>query len=156
VKTLEIRELGSTSRENPEPLPEEPNATVLVVDDDHAICDILHRILAAEHYQVLTSQSAAGAFEAIKQNIFDVYLLDYKLPDGSCLAIAERIRSTGSAAPIIVITGYHQSAVSLGAGMLGLFEIIEKPFSRAIVCNVVKKAIETSRAAARRDRLSVC
>jgi two-component system response regulator HydG len=66
---------------------------VLVVDDDIAICRILHRMLSDEHFNVQTSQSVADALGAVEGEPFDVYLLDYKLPDGSGLDVAERIRS---------------------------------------------------------------
>jgi DNA-binding NtrC family response regulator len=119
--------------------------TVLVVDDDAAVCRILHRMLSDEQYQVQTSQSVADALGAIAQKDFDVYVMDYKLPDGSGLDIAERIRSKGNNAPIILISGYDPSAVSLRAEELHIFDFLEKPFSREIICNAVKKAIGFSR-----------
>ena len=119
------------------------NATVnvLVVDDDMAVCRILHRMLSDEEYQVQISQSVADALGAIDQKPFDVYVMDYKLQDGTGLDVAERIRSKGSEAPIILISGYDPSAVALRAEKLRIFDIIEKPFSRATICNAVKKAI---------------
>jgi two-component system, NtrC family, response regulator HydG len=114
---------------------------VLVVDDDIAVCRILHRMLSDEQYQVQLSQSVANALGAIDQKPFDVYVMDYKLPDGTGLDVAERIRSKGSDAPIILISGYDPSAVALRAEKLRIFDIIEKPFSRATICNAVKKAI---------------
>jgi DNA-binding response OmpR family regulator len=74
---------------------------VLVVDDDIAVCRIVHRMLAHEQYTVQTSHSVADALGAIEQKPFDVYVMDYKLPDGSGLDVAERIRSKWGAAPII-------------------------------------------------------
>src|ERR1700686_2220514 len=117
------------------------STNVLVVDDDVAICRILNRMLSDEQYQVQISQSVADALGAIGQKLFDVYVMDYKLPDGTGLDVAERIRSKGSQAPIILISGYDPSAVALRAEKLRIFDIIEKPFSRATICDAVKKAI---------------
>ena len=114
---------------------------VLVVDDDVAVCRILNRMLSDEQYQVHISQSVADALAAIEQKLFDAYVLDYKLPDGTGLDVADRIRSKGSKAPIILISGYDPSAVALRAEKLHIFDIIEKPFSRAMICDAVKKAI---------------
>ena len=75
---------------------------VLVVDDDIVVCRIVHRMLSNEQCKVQTSQSVADALGAIGQKLFDVYVMDYKLPDGSGLDVAERIRSKGSEAPIIL------------------------------------------------------
>ena len=114
---------------------------VLVVDDDMAVCRILQRMLADERYQVQVCQSVANALAAIEEKPFDVYVMDYKLPDGTGLDVAERIRSKKSEAPIIIISGYDPSAVSLRAERLHISDIIEKPFSRETICNAVKKAI---------------
>jgi DNA-binding NtrC family response regulator len=116
-------------------------ASVLVVDDDAAVCRILHRMLSDEQYQVQVSQSVADALAAIEERLFDAYVLDYKLPDGTGLDVADRIRSKGSQAPIILISGYDPAAVALRAEKLRIFDIIEKPFSRATICDAVKKAI---------------
>ena len=116
---------------------------VLVVDDDIAMCRILHRMLSDEQYQVQTSQSVADALGAIEQKPFDVYVMDYKLPDGSGPDVAERIRSQGSQAPIILISGYNSSAVALRAEKFHITDYLEKPFSRELICNVVKKAIDS-------------
>ena len=115
--------------------------TVLVVDDDLAVCRILHRMLSDEQYQVQISQSVADAGAAIERRDFEVYILDYKLKDGTGLDLAEQIRSKGSKAPIILISGYDPSAVALRAEKLRIFDIIEKPFSRVTICDAVKKAI---------------
>src|SRR6202035_4208019 len=85
---------------------------VLVVDDDVAVCRIVHRMLADEQYQVQTSQSVADALGAIEQKPFDAYVMDYKLPDGTGLDIAERIRSKWGATPIILMSGYDTSTVA--------------------------------------------
>jgi DNA-binding NtrC family response regulator len=114
---------------------------VLVVDDDIAVCRIVHRMLADEQYKVQTSHSVADALGAIEQKPFDVYVMDYKLPDGSGLDVAERIRLKWGAAPIILISGYDRGAVALRAEKLRISDFLEKPFSRDIICNAVKKAI---------------
>jgi DNA-binding NtrC family response regulator len=121
--------------------PKSISNNVLVVDDDNAICRIVHRMLSDEQYQVQTSQSVADAFQAIEQKPFDAYVLDYKLPDGSGLDVAERIRSKGSEAPIILMSGYDESAVALRAEKSRIFDFLQKPFSREMICNAVKKAI---------------
>ena len=113
----------------------------LVVDDDIAVCRILHRMLSDEQYKVETSQSVADALGAVEQKPFDVYVMDYKLPDGSGLDVAERVRSKWGATPIILISGYDPSAVALRAEKLGISDFLEKPFSREMICNAVKKAI---------------
>ena len=119
----------------------------LVVDDDIAVCRILHRMLSDEQYKVETSQSVADALAAVEQKSFDVYVMDYKLPDGSGLDVAERIRSKWGATPIILISGYDPSAVALRAEKLGISHFLEKPFSRDVIRDAVKKAMGSPRKA---------
>ena len=119
---------------------------ILVVDDDIAI-RILHRMLSEEQYKFETSQSVADALVAIEQKPFDVFVIDYKLPDGSGLDVAERIRSQGNEAPIILISGYDISSVALRAEKLGISDFLQKPFSRETICALVKKAIGSSKEA---------
>jgi DNA-binding NtrC family response regulator len=119
----------------------------LVVDDDIAVCRILHRMLSDEQLKVQTSQSVADALAAVEQKPFDFYLMDYKLPDGSGLDVAERVRSKWGATPTILISGYDPSAVALRAEKLGISDFLEKPFSRETICNAVKKAIGSPKAA---------
>jgi len=121
--------------------------SVLVVDDEVQVCLIVHRMLANDQYQVQTCHSVAEAVATIDQKFFDLYVVDYKLPDGCGLDVAERIRSKGSEAPILLLSGYVASEVALRAKKLGIFEIVEKPFSREMIVNAVKKAIGPPQAA---------
>ena len=123
--------------------PKSSGNNVLVVDDDNAVCRILQRMLSDEQYQVQTSQSVADALRAIAQKPFDVYVMDYKLPDGSGLDVAEQIRSKGSAAPIILISGYDAGSVESRAEKYRIFDFLQKPFSREMICNAVKNAIRS-------------
>ncbi len=116
-------------------------ASILVVDDDLAICRIIQAMLASEPYTIQTRNSVADALAAIEQGPFDVYVLDYKLQDGSGLEVAERIRSKRDAAPIILVSGYDRSFFASRAERLGITQFVEKPFSRETACSAVKKAI---------------
>src|ERR1700676_1925238 len=122
-------------------------ANILVVDDDIAVCRIVHRMLSEDQYEVQAAHSVADALGAVEQKSFDVYVLDYKLPDGSGLDVAERIRSKWGATPIILISGYDPGAVALRAQKLNISNFLEKPFSREVICEAVNKAIGSLKAA---------
>src|ERR1700730_13163349 len=113
----------------------------LIVDDDFAVCQIVHRLLSNDLCKVQTSQSVAHALGAIEQKAFDAYVIDFKLPDGSGLDVAERIRSKWGATPIILISGYDPAAVALRAQRLNISNFLKKRFSREIICEAVTKAI---------------
>jgi DNA-binding NtrC family response regulator len=85
-------------------------SSVLVIDDDLALCRIIQRMLS-DGYKVQISQSVAEPSRPSIKNLLYVYVLDYKLPDGSGLDIAERIGRRAAKLPIIIISGYDGSAV---------------------------------------------
>jgi len=101
-------------------------------------------MLSLEEYEVRTSQSVEEAVAAIEGKRFDAYVLDHRLPDGSGLDVAERLRAKGSAAPIILISGYDFEGMASRAKALRVFDIIQKPFSRDALCNALKKSIESA------------
>ena len=86
--------------------------SVLVLDDDTAMCRIVRQMLSLESYQVRTSQSIEEAVAAIKEKPFDAYILDHRLREGSGLDLAERLRANGSNAPIVLISGYDLNGVA--------------------------------------------
>jgi two-component system response regulator HydG len=120
---------------------------VLVVDDDAGVCQIVQRMLSNEQCKVQTSQSVSDALGAIEKKAFDAYVIDFKLPDGSGLDVAEGIRSKWGATPIILISGYDPAAVALRAEKLSISDFLEKPFSREVICEAVNKAIGSPKAA---------
>jgi FixJ family two-component response regulator len=71
-------------------------------------------------------------------------VLDHRLPDGSGLDVAERLRAKGSGAPILLISGYDFEGIAARAKALRVFDIIQKPFSREALCNALKKSIESA------------
>ena len=115
--------------------------SVFVLDDDVGICRILNRMLSLEEYEVRTSQSVEEAVTAIEEKPFDAYLLDYRLQDGTGLDVAERLRSRGNSAPIILMSGYDLDEVASRAETLRVFDMIQKPFSRDDLFIALKNSI---------------
>jgi len=122
---------------------EERNLSVLIVDDDAAVCRILMRILSDANYKVYTTQSVQDAEDIIKERPFDAYVFDYRLVDGTGLDIAEHLRSTGSEAPVILISGCESDDLAAMAKPLGISQIVEKPFSPRTICTAIEKSIKT-------------
>jgi DNA-binding NtrC family response regulator len=114
---------------------------VLVVDDDVRICQIVQRMLSNEQCKVQTCQTIADAVGAIEKKAFDAYVIDYKLPNGSGLDVAEVIRLKWGATPIILISGYDPATVALRAEKLAISDFLQKPFSREVIAQALKNAI---------------
>ena len=125
---------------------------VFVLDDDVGVCRILNRMLSLEEYEVRTSQSVKEAVTAIEEKSFDAYVLDYRLRDGTGLDVAERIRSKGSSAPIILMSGYDLSGIASRAETLRVFDMIQKPFSRDALSIALKNSIRPAPTDGGQDR----
>jgi two-component system response regulator MprA len=67
--------------------------SILVVDDDAAICRVLARALAAEGYVVTTASDGGGALVELERRLPDLMLLDVSLPGLDGLAVARRARA---------------------------------------------------------------
>jgi DNA-binding NtrC family response regulator len=104
-------------------------------------------MLSLEEYEVRTSHSVEEAVTVIKEKPFDAYVLDYRLRDGTGLDVAEQLRSRGSSAPIILMSGYDLSGIAARAKTLRVFDMIQKPFSRDELCIALKKSIGAAPAA---------
>ena len=114
---------------------------VLLVDDNIDFCRVIQQMLSGQKYQLETAQSVAESQKAITRKRFDCFVVDYNLPDGTGLAFAEQIRSKGSRAPIILITGYQSSEQALKADELQISASIQKPFSKETICSVITHAL---------------
>jgi DNA-binding response OmpR family regulator len=114
------------------------------VDDDEAVRSMLTLLLSLESYKIQTTKSVADALRVIEQTPFDVYVMDFKLPDGSGLDVAERIRSKGSKSPIILMSGYDSNTFKMRPEELNIFGYLRKPFSRATFSSVMRKALSSA------------
>ena len=114
---------------------------ILVLDDDIGVCAVLSQILRDQQYDVYTSQSVTSAAETVTERSFDAYLLDYRLPDGNGLQVAEKVRQQGSNAPIILISGYGATDIASEAITLDIFEVLQKPFTRETINDALQRAL---------------
>ena len=114
--------------------------SILVLEDDYALSRILSRLLTAEAFAVDTMHSVTGAVHSINQKQYDAYVLDYLLPDGSGFDVAERVRKSGSSAPIIIITGYDSKEINSRGRSLQVSGLIRKPFSPTAIGAAVRAA----------------
>ena len=104
--------------------------TVLVVEDNRDIAELLGQLLRAYNCEVLTADSMAGVEEVIGKRSIDLLLLDILLPeeadDGR--KIARRLREGGHKFPIYFLSGLRQP--DIGKEYLGLVDgFLRKPFS---------------------------
>ncbi len=115
-----------TSSPSPQSLPPQ---RILYVEDYEDSCELVRIMLASEKrgYIFSTTKSAFEALDLIEKESFDLYILDYWLPEMSGVELCCRIRQTDAATPILFFTGMARPA-DRGVGMAaGADEYLVKP-----------------------------
>ena len=103
--------------------------TVLIVEDEQNIVDILSFNLEREGYDTLEAYDGSTGLQlALEQNP-DLVLLDLMLPGMDGFEVCRRIRQTGSAVPILMLTAREEEADKVLGLELGADDYITKPFS---------------------------
>ena len=113
--------------------------SILVVDDEKNITELLKDILEDEGYSVETAYSIKEAKEKIQKNIFDIALIDVWLPDGDGLELIPFIKKHTPKTKIIMISGHANIPVAVQALKEGAFDFLEKPISIDNLLSVVER-----------------
>jgi len=107
------------------------NPTIMVVEDEPAIQDLIQINLQMGGYRVLTHDSAEDALKGIQNELPDLALLDWMLPGMSGVDLARRLRgdSRTKSLPIILLTAKGEEEDKLKGLESGADDYITKPFS---------------------------
>lgn len=93
---------------------------ILCVEDDDDVCSMMTNLLGLVGYEVISAGTVAEALTRIKQDQFDLYLIDNWLPGGSGIELCRAIRAGNQRTPIIFYSGAaydedKQQAIEAGA-----------------------------------------
>jgi DNA-binding response OmpR family regulator len=129
-------------------------ATVLVVDDERKIRDLVRSYLEHGGYSVLVAESGERALEVADRANPDLMVLDLMLPDLSGEEVARTVRSR-SEIPIIMLTAKVGEEDRVNGFRLGADDYLIKPFSpRELLARVEAVLRRSSGASAATDRMS--
>jgi len=105
------------------------NKKILLVDDDEWIRDSLTLYFDTEGCQMIAVETAEEGMELLKQQDYDIILLDYKLPGIDGLTFSREIQEICPDAIKILITAYKNKKVVSEAANVGIQDLIDKPFT---------------------------
>jgi len=120
------------------------NMKILLVDDDEWIRDSLSLFFEAEGCNLRAFETAEEGMEAIKQQAYDIVISDYKLPGMDGLEFLRRVKEKQPNAFEILITAYANREICEEAKMVGVRDIIPKPFTSEDVETSLTRVIENS------------
>ncbi len=121
------------------------NKTILIVDDDKTICDLLQQILAKKDINSFVAYNTTQALSMLEYIKFDLLLLDYMLPNENGIDFLKKINKNYSSIPIIMLTATHNMDTKIDALELGAFDYITKPFNSVELFLRINKAIEVNK-----------
>ena len=101
--------------------------TILVVDDEAAIANLLRRMLEPEGYSILSANSAKEALAAAEQQDVDLLLTDVRMPEVNGYQLASEFSQRWPDKPVLYMSGYTD-AIGLHATLGTGVTLIEKPF----------------------------
>jgi DNA-binding NtrC family response regulator len=119
---------------------------ILWIDDEVDVADPLLRLLALHGFRVEVARSAAEGLASAGETAYEAVILDLHLPDMFGLTVLQRLRASGIAAPVLVVTGHYLEAeMEANAMQAGAAAFRYKPFLDAEdLAAVLRSIIEGS------------
>jgi signal transduction histidine kinase len=118
--------------------------TILVVDDDPYVIDVMEKYIKSQGYGVLTATSVKESMDRIQLEKPDLLLADYSLPDGTGLDVVRQAVREIPHLAVIVMTGVaiHDVKVAAEAIKLGAIEYMTKPFRLEVLGTQIRRSLE--------------
>jgi DNA-binding NtrC family response regulator len=118
------------------------HASVLVVDDEEIMREILDALLTREGYQVRLAASGAEGLELARTVPFDAAIVDVMMPGMDGIATLEELKKIDDDLPVLMITAFASVETAISAMKRGAFDYVTKPFKNDEVLVVVQNAVE--------------
>jgi DNA-binding NtrC family response regulator len=118
------------------------NASVLVIDDEEIMREILETLLVREGYTVRLASNGAEGLDLARSLPFDAVIVDVMMPGMDGLQVLDELRKHDEELPVIMITAFASMENAISAMKRGAFDYITKPFKNDEVLVVVHNAIE--------------
>jgi DNA-binding response OmpR family regulator len=121
-------------------------ATILVVDDEPDIRQLVRLNLELDGHRVLTAGNGNEALRILEDELPDVMLLDLNMPELDGWAVLQRIKDAGntdiSRIPVLMLTAYDTADNRVRGGIEGAIRYLTKPFSPVTLRDEIRDALE--------------
>ena len=121
-------------------------STILVIDDDELVRNMMDRYLDSKGYRVLVADGGRAGLDVIARDRPDIVLLDLRMPGMSGLEFLEHLRSGGQDLPVIVISGTQDLDDVVSSLRLGAWDYLVKPLvDMSFLTHAIEGVLERSR-----------
>ena len=114
----------------------------LIVDDNRDLGKLTSEILKERGFRVNIAFDGVSALARIKQEPYDLMILDYRLPGISGLTVLEKTQQIRPNLKTIMISAFGDDSTRARAKELGAYAFLDKPFNLDGLVNVVKKTLK--------------
>src|SRR5688500_19898420 len=119
--------------------------TILVVDDEEIMREILETLLTRAGYEVRLAASGAEGLELARALPFDAAIVDIMMPGLDGIATLDELKRIDEDLAVLIITAYASVESAISAMKAGAFDYITRPFKNDEVLVVIRNAIEQRR-----------
>ncbi len=117
------------------------SATILVVDDDRELLEVIREELSEFFFEVVAVNSGRSALEYMKTHRVDCVVTDYRMPEMNGLELIRALGLSYPSLPIILVTGNGSDEEVVRALSEGLFDYLDKPFKSPVLVNRIRNAL---------------
>ena len=128
-----------------DPMTTDRHGTVLVIDDEEIMREILETLLTREGYDVRLASSGAEGLEMARALAFDAAIVDIMMPGLDGIATLDELKRIDEDLAVVIITAYASVESAISAMKAGAFDYITKPFKNDEVLVVLRNAMERRR-----------
>ena len=118
---------------------------VLVVDDEQRMRRVLQILIEKIGLESSAAEGGEQALAIFRSEQIDLVLSDLKMAPMDGLALLQELRAIDPEVPVIILTAFGTISTAIEAMKLGAFDFVLKPFDRAALEIVIRKALDVSR-----------
>src|SRR4026209_1598677 len=119
--------------------------TILVVDDEEIMREILETLLTREGHQVRLAANATEGLDLARTMSFDAAIVDMMMPGMDGISALEELKKIDDDLPVLMITAFASVENAISAMKRGAFDYITKPFKNDEVIVVLRNALAQRR-----------
>jgi two-component system, NtrC family, response regulator GlrR len=128
-------------------------AKILVVDDDKNLLELVRMRLESANYDVVAILKEEEAIEAVKNQVFDLSIVDLQLTKMDGISLMEEFHLVLPGMPVIILTAYGSIENAVAAMKKGAYSYLTKPFDPADLLLQIERALENRRLTSEIERL---
>ncbi|MBW2424971.1 MAG: sigma-54-dependent Fis family transcriptional regulator [Deltaproteobacteria bacterium] len=116
--------------------------SILVVDDDPNMREMVQELLEAQSFEVATAPCAEDAIELARERSFDAALTDLQMPEMDGLGLLGSLRELHPELPVILMTSFGSIQTAVAAMQAGAHDYVTKPFETESLLLTIERALE--------------